>query len=80
MVVLNTTDLLSMLSQEFYVTIDCCVRTPGHVRDVVDGLNSTDKSFFFKLMVTVPFPGEKLYDTQMIIHSATSTEYFGLSQ
>ena len=35
--------LLSMLSQSYYVIIDRGVSATGHVRYVVDGLNTTEK-------------------------------------
>ena len=35
--------------------------------------------FIFKLMENVQFPGSKVYDTQMVIHYATSTAGVSLS-
>ena len=37
--------LLSMLSSKFNITIDRAIGAPGHGKDVVDGLNATDKRF-----------------------------------
>ena len=47
-----------MLSQEFSVIIDHGVSVPGHVREVLDGLNSTVKRFIFQLMSTAKLAGE----------------------
>ena len=51
---------MSILSQDFSVVIDRRIRAPGHVREVLDGLNEIEKRFLFKLMSTVKFPGEKV--------------------
>ena len=72
--------LLSMLSQGFSVIIDRCISEPGHVREVVDGLNLTVKRFLLQLVSTVKFPGEKEYDTQMTMNSGTPTSDISLSQ
>ena len=59
---------LSMLSQDFYDTIYRGVSAPVHAKEVVGGLNATDKSFPFQLMSTVKIPGGNMYYTQMVIH------------
>ena len=69
-----------MLSKVFYVIIDHGISVPGHRREVVYGLNATDKSFLFQLISTMQIPGEKTYDTQMEIHSVTPTSDVGLAR
>ena len=54
--------LLSILSQSFNKIIDRGISVPGHVREVVDDLNDTNKSFIFYLMDTVQLPGGKCFD------------------
>ena len=49
--------LLSILSQDFYVIIGCGISAPGHNREVVYLLNTTEKRFFFQLMCNVQLPG-----------------------
>ena len=44
---------LSMLPQARYVILECGVSTPGNGREVVDGLNDTDKRFLFQPISTV---------------------------
>ena len=62
-----------MLSQYFYEIIYCGVSLPGHEREVVDGLNATEKRFLSHLIVTLKLPGAKLYETHMVIQYETST-------
>eukprot|EP00957_Ditylum_brightwellii_P048693 3694718-Ditylum_brightwellii.AAC.1 len=38
--------LLSLISVRFNIVIDRAVGAPGHGKDMVDGLNATDKAFF----------------------------------
>ena len=49
--------LLSMLSQLYNSIIGIGIIAPGHVREVVDGLNATKKWFISMLMPTVQLPG-----------------------
>ena len=42
-----------MLSHAYSILIDFCVGAPGQGKDVVDGLNATDKRFLTLLMTTV---------------------------
>ena len=85
MVVLNNTDaphhlFLSMLSQAFYVISDHGIFATGHVREVVDGLNATEKIFLSQLMYTMQLTSEKRDGTQMVINSTNSTEDISLDQ
>ena len=38
--------LLSILAHAYAIIIDCGVVPPRHVREIFDGLNSTENSFF----------------------------------
>ena len=62
---------MSILSQAFSVIIDRGISAPGHVIEVVDGLNTIDKSFLLKLMSTVHLLVENIYYTQMVMHTGT---------
>ena len=46
-----------MLSQVYHVIIDHGAIIPGYGREVVDGLNITEKSFLFKSMATLQLTG-----------------------
>ena len=52
---------LSIFTQEFYVIINRGIIAPVHVREVVDGINVTEKNIIFKLMSTVQILSEKVY-------------------
>ena len=45
-----------ILSKAFHINIHSGISTPCHVREVVEGLNSTEKSFLFHLMDTLQLP------------------------
>ena len=68
-----------MLSPDFYVIIGCDISATGHGREVVDGINFIEKRFLFKLISTVQIPGEKGYDTKMVIHTGIRTSDVSLS-
>ena len=40
-------NLLLILSQSFNIIINLRISAPGYARDVVDGLNATDKGSFY---------------------------------
>ena len=61
-----------MLSQFYDVIKDQNVSEPGDVRELVDGLNSTDKSYLFQLMATVQITDSNIYYIHMVMHSSTS--------
>ena len=65
--------LMSMLSQAFSVIIDRGISAPGHVTEVVYGLNSIYKRFIFQLMSKVQLPCANIYDTKMVMHTGTRT-------
>ena len=68
------------MSQSYNVIIDRGVSAPVHVIYVVDGLNLTDKRFFFQLMETVKVTNSKGHDMQMVMHSANSTRDVSLER
>ena len=72
--------LFSIFSQAYYVIIDRGVSVIRHGRDVVYGLNTSEKRFLFQLMKTMKLPVEKWYDIQMVIHSVTSTSDVSLAR
>ena len=44
---------------------------PGHVKEVVDGLNDIDNSYIYiyQLMSNIQLPGSKIFDSQIQIHT-----------
>ena len=69
-----------MLSKTCAIIIDCGVSAPRYRREVVDGLNTTKKTFPLKLMANVQLSVSKGYDTQMEIHYATHKYDVSLAQ
>ena len=67
--------LLSVLTQSFNIINERGINALGHIREVVDGLNSAYKRFIFQLMSTVQLPGINRFDTQMELYAATQNTY-----
>ena len=64
-----------MLYHEYNIAIDSGVGTPVNVKDVLDGLDSTDKSVFSVLMKTVQLPGAAINNPHMVTHASMSNTY-----
>ena len=60
-----------MLSKSFNITIDSGVSAQGHGKEVVHGLNATEKWFIFHSMATVKLPSSQSFDAQMEMHTYT---------
>ena len=54
-----------MFTHVYNIIIDCGVREPGSFKEVVDGLNDIDKTFFSMFMTNVKLPGASGYDTHI---------------
>ena len=63
--------LLSILAHTYNIIIDRVVGAQGHDREVVDGLNATDKRFISMLITTVKVPGASDFYTHMKMHTST---------
>ena len=61
-----------MLSHSYNIVIDCGIGAPGHGKDVVDILSTTDKIFFTLLMRTVQLTGASSNNPQMVMHASIS--------
>ena len=51
--------LVSIMSQCYSIIIDRGISSPGHGKEVVDGLNEIDKCYIYQLMSNVQLPGSK---------------------
>ena len=60
-----------MLYHAHYIIIYCGVEAPGHVKDVVDGINATDKIYLSMLMTTVQLPNAATNNSQIVMHTST---------
>ena len=70
---------MPILLQSYNIIIYSGISAPGHVREVVDGINATHKKFIFHMMATVQFPCIKLFDAQMVVHTATQNTDMSLA-
>ena len=68
------------MSQTYNIIIDLGFSAPVHVREVVDGLNITEKRFLFHLMSNFKPPSSKYYETQTAMKSATKNADVSLDQ
>ena len=62
---------MSVMSQCYSIIIDWGISAPGHIKEVVDGLNAVDKSYIYQLMSTVQLPGPIIFDSQIQMHTVT---------
>ena len=61
-----------MLSHAYNIVIDFVIVAPIHVKDFVDGLNDTDKTFLIILMTSVKLPVADTNNSQLVMHTALS--------
>ena len=62
---------LSVLSQRHSNITDRGISTPGHGKEVVDGINVIGKHFMYEIMSNVQLPGSKTVDSQILMHYCT---------
>ena len=62
---------MSVMSQTYSIIIDRGISSPGHGKEVVDGLNYVDKRYIYQLMSKVQLPGSVRFDSQIKMHSGT---------
>ena len=61
--------LLSVLACTYGITIDRAIGAPGHGKDVVDGLNATDKVYLRKMMCMTGTPEADDGEKRMAAHA-----------
>ena len=49
--------LMSVFFQYYSIIIDRGISAPGHVKEVVDGINAIYKRYIYQLMSNVQLPG-----------------------
>ena len=62
---------MSVLSQSHSIIFDRVISAPGHGKEVVNGLNATEKRYMYQLISTVQLPGSKTFDSHILMHSCT---------
>ena len=55
----STLYFMSVMSQCYSIIIDRGISSPGHGKEVVDGLNDIEKCYIYQLMSNVQLPGSK---------------------
>ena len=51
------------MSQTYSIIIDRGIITPGHGKEVVDGLNAVDTRYIYQLISKVQLPGSVIFDS-----------------
>ena len=69
-----------MFSQDFSVIIDHDISAPGHGREVVYGINSSEKTFLLQLIPTVQLTSEKGYEKKVLMHNGDRTHDVSLAR
>jgi hypothetical protein len=65
--------LLSYLAVKYGMTIDRAIGAPGHGKDIVDGLNATDKAYLGGCMCLIGTPEANNGEKRMAAESMTET-------
>ena len=60
---------MSVISQCYFIIIDRDVISPGHGKEVVDGLNPVDKRYIYQLMYNNQLPGPNIFYSHMQMHT-----------
>ena len=50
---------MSFMSQCYSIIIDRGISAPGHRKELVDGINATNKRYIYQLMSNFQLPGSK---------------------
>ena len=72
--------LMSVISQTNSLIIDRVIIAPGHVKEVVDGLNAVDKRYIYQLMSKVQLPGSIRFDSHIKMHTGTENKDASLAR
>ena len=65
--------LLSYLAQKYDITIDRAIGAPGHGKDIVDGINATNKKYLASMMCMTGTPESNDSKKRMATESMTET-------
>ena len=71
---------MSVFSQFHSIIIDQGISAPGHVKEVVDGLNDIDKRYIYQFISNVQLPGSKTFYLKILMHSSIQNNYFSLAR
>ena len=68
------------MSQTYSIIIDRGISAPGNGKEVVDGLNSVDKRYIYRLISKVQLTGSVIFDSQIKMHTVTEKEDVSLAK
>ena len=71
---------MSVMSQCYSIVIDRGISAPGYGKEVVDGINSVDKRYIYKLMSTVQLPASNIFYSQIQMHTGNQKYDVSLSK
>ena len=62
---------MSVMSQCYSIKIYLVISAPGYGKEVVDGINATDKHYIYQLMSNVQLPHSKIFESHIQMHTST---------
>ena len=71
---------MSVMSQCYSIIIDRGISATGHGKEVVDGLNATDKQYIYQLMSNAKLTGSKKFDSQILMRYCTQKNDVSLAK
>ena len=72
--------IMSVLSQCYSIIIDQSISEPGHVKEVVDGINAIEKSYIYQLTYNVQLTGSKTFYSHILMNSCTENNDVSLAK
>ena len=71
---------MSVMSQCYFIIIDQGISTPGHGKEVVNGINAFDKRYIYQFISNVQLPGSNIFDSQMQIQTGNQNNDVSLAK
>ena len=71
---------MSVMSQCYSIIIYRGISSPGHGKEVVDGLNAIDNHYIYQLMFNFQLPVSNNFYSQMKIHTGNQKDYVSLAK
>ena len=66
------------MSQSYSAITYWGISAPGHVKEVVYGINDIDKSYVYQIVYNIQLPGLKIFDSCMQMQTSTQYNYVSL--
>ena len=71
---------MPVISECYSVIIDRGISAPGHVKEVVDGINDIDKSYIYQLMSTIKLTVSNIFDYHMQMNTGNQNNDVSLAK